>query len=80
VAWKWWYRKFYLTSVHWRFTRWRKKTLMLFTKGSVRCEKCGSERYLHIHHITYKRLGRERMSDLQVICRQCHRPGSGVIK
>jgi 5-methylcytosine-specific restriction endonuclease McrA len=77
--WKWWYRNYYLKSLHWRFTRWRKKAQMRFTKGSVRCEKCGSQKWLHIHHITYARLGRERMSDLQVICRKCHRPGSGRI-
>jgi 5-methylcytosine-specific restriction endonuclease McrA len=77
--WKWWYRNYYLKSLHWRFTRWRKKLQMRITKGSVYCERCGSKKYLHIHHVTYQRLGYERMSDLQVICRACHRPGSGRI-
>lgn len=78
-AWKWWYKNFYLRSVHWKFTRWLKKTQMWLLKGSVHCEKCGSKKRLHIHHVTYKRIWRERMSDLQVICSGCHRPGSGRI-
>jgi phage protein U len=80
VHWKWWYRNRYLKSPHWRFTRWAKKAQTFLLKGSVRCEKCGSKKRLHIHHITYKRLGQERLSDLQVICHDCHRPGSGRIE
>lgn len=77
--WKWWYRNYYLKSLHWRITRWRKKTQMWYSRGAVFCERCGSRKRLHVHHVTYERLGWERMSDLQIICHKCHRPGSGVI-
>lgn len=33
---------------------------------------CGSDKRLQLHHKTYKRLGAERLSDLQVLCDRCH--------
>ena len=27
----------------------------------------------HIHHLTYERLGKERLEDLQALCPECHR-------
>lgn len=77
--WDWWYYNLYLKSFHWKITRWRKKFQMWLLKGSVFCEKCKRNKFLAIHHITYKRIGRERLSDLQVICFYCHRPGGGRI-
>ena len=38
-----------------------------------KCAICGSDRNLEVHHLTYKRLGREKMKDLQVTCKDCHR-------
>lgn len=77
--WNLWYRKVYLRSVHWRFLRWKKGMWMRLFGGGVHCEKCGSGSRLQYHHITYERLGRERLSDLQIICNHCHRQGSGRI-
>lgn len=37
-----------------------------------RCDMCGSTVNLQVHHKTYKRLGREEMRDLQVLCGECH--------
>lgn len=79
-AWNWWYYKIYLRSSHWRLKRWIKLTQRrVLNRGIVSCEKCGSKKRIIIHHITYKRLWRERLSDLQVLCWKCHRPGSGRI-
>lgn len=37
------------------------------------CAMCGKDdETLDVHHNNYKRFGRERMSDLVVICRECH--------
>jgi len=37
------------------------------------CEFCGNDgRQLHIHHLTYERLGCERDRDLAVLCDSCH--------
>lgn len=39
-----------------------------------RCERCGSQWQLHVHHLTYERFGgQELLSDLEVLCRACHR-------
>jgi 5-methylcytosine-specific restriction endonuclease McrA len=37
-----------------------------------KCEKCGSRKNLQVHHVSYKRLGRERDSDLLLLCVFCH--------
>lgn len=36
------------------------------------CEDCGVTQGLHVHHLSYDRLGREWLSDLQVLCADCH--------
>lgn len=36
------------------------------------CEFCNSINYLVVHHMTYVRVGNERMEDLLLICRDCH--------
>jgi hypothetical protein len=40
-----------------------------------KCEKCGGEtmslEQLQLHHKTYERLGRELISDLQLLCADC---------
>lgn len=77
--WNLWYRRVYLKSLHWQFLRWRKRMWTLLTKGVVNCEKCGNKTSLQYHHITYNRIGHERLSDLQIICSRCHRKGSGRI-
>jgi len=77
--WQLWYRRVYLNSHHWHFMRWLKKMQARFYYGSVCCEKCGSRERIQIHHITYQRIGREWLSDLQCICGNCHRRGSGRI-
>jgi hypothetical protein len=36
------------------------------------CELCGSKKRLQVHHKTYFRIYREKRSDLQVLCEDCH--------
>ncbi|HUZ84101.1 MAG TPA: HNH endonuclease [Gaiellales bacterium] len=58
----------YLHSPLWRARRW----LWILQAGG-RCEDCGRRRYpLTIHHLSYKRLGRERRGDVVVLCWRCH--------
>ena len=57
----------YLNTPHWQATRRRK----LDTVGN-QCEKCGRPGMVDVHHLTYERVGKERMSDLQVLCPLCH--------
>jgi 5-methylcytosine-specific restriction endonuclease McrA len=78
----------YLRSPLWRL---RRRLWILQAHG--RCQDCGRwcGRRLTIHHLTYRRLGRESRQDIQVLCWPCHhgrhqappmrgrpvRPGSG---
>ena len=67
-----WYRKHYLLSNHWRSVRRRK-----LKQEHNRCENhigfTSPEPMLDVHHLTYKRIWHERMSELKVLCRSCHK-------
>lgn len=59
----------YLTSVRWRR---RRHARLQMAKG--KCERCGAVvRFTDVHHVHYDRLGAERDSDLEVLCRDCHK-------
>ena len=51
---------------------WKEKRDMVFTKKGRKCEKCFSEHNLAIHHWTYRRIYNETLSDLFVLCNNCH--------
>ena len=58
----------YLKTASWRATRNRARRL-----AGWRCQRCGSGRPpLHVHHLTYDRLGHEWDQDLEVLCAGCH--------
>lgn len=80
-----WYREVYLQSVHWKEKRARK-----LKQVHGYCERCGRMysivkigskdvklAFMDVHHRNYKRLFREQMSDLQVLCRSCHKKEHG---
>ena len=56
----------YLRSPEWRRIRHRK-----FVQQDNRCERCGNLGH-DVHHLHYRTLGRENLSDLQLLCRPCH--------
>jgi len=51
---------------------WGERRAFMLERAEYSCEKCGSDSRLEIHHETYKRLGNERISDLTVLCHECH--------
>jgi 5-methylcytosine-specific restriction endonuclease McrA len=52
---------------------WDKKRRARLKKDNYTCQDCDAkDKPLDVHHITYERLGRERMSDLISVCRNCH--------
>lgn len=57
----------YLQSFTWHL----KRHLRMIYAGH-KCEICGSRKGLECHHRTYIRLYRERISDLQILCEDCH--------
>lgn len=62
----------YLKSDFWNTQRNR------FLKS--RCHCCSYTRELQLHHINYKRITRERASDLITLCRDCHIKAHELIK
>ena len=59
--------KNYLKSQHWAFMRSR------IIQSHPYCEICkSSEKPLQVHHLSYKRLGNEKDSDLIPLCDKCH--------
>ncbi len=63
----------YLQSDVWKRTR----ELALEYYGD-KCCLCNSADNLNVHHRTYERKGNERLSDLIVLCRDCHATYHGV--
>ena len=59
--------KAYLETRHWNKKR---HEAIKFHEG--KCSECGMDRYLQVHHLNYDSLGNEAMSDLLVLCRDCH--------
>uniref|UniRef100_A0A6M3L6M0 Putative homing endonuclease n=1 Tax=viral metagenome TaxID=1070528 RepID=A0A6M3L6M0_9ZZZZ len=51
---------------------WKAKRRAAFLHYGKACQICGSTQELSVHHLTYERLGREKMKDLQVLCNSCH--------
>lgn len=58
----------YLNSQHWKNLR--SKLIGVYRV----CAKCGKQTSnIQLHHLTYKRLGREKDSDLLPLCDSCHK-------
>ena len=57
----------YLRSSHW--ARVRSDAFEFYGRE---CSSCGSTKRLDVHHKTYERKGKERISDLQILCHTCH--------
>lgn len=52
---------------------WRRKRKERLEIDDYRCARCkDNSAWLEVHHLTYDRLGSERMEDLITLCRDCH--------
>jgi len=60
------YKK-YLNTYHWQQLR-----KVKLDEVDHRCQVCYSPKSLQVHHRTYERLGNERLTDLTVLCKECH--------
>lgn len=63
----------YLKSSEWLATR-----AWALERAERRCQLCGTSDRLEVHHSNYRNLGRERPSDVIVICRGCHAKHHGI--
>ena len=61
-----WYSE-YLDSPEWRS---RRKRVLERARGQ--CEGCGLRPATQVHHLHYRRAGREMLFDLVAVCEECH--------
>jgi len=57
----------YLQSDHWKAMR-----EAALERAGRKCQTCAATHRLEVHHNTYARIGCEDMTDLVVLCRECH--------
>ncbi len=67
--------KTYIRSPEWYEVRSRYRA----SKLPQTCKACG-ETKVELHHKTYKRLGRERLTDLVPLCRKHHQQAHDLVK
>lgn len=63
----------YLASREWALLKKEVKQ-----RSGGRCERCHLGRYESTHHLTYERVGHEKLEDLLGICSACHQFLSGL--
>lgn len=57
----------YLQSDHWKKLRSKK-----IERDGYRCQECGSQNKLEVHHLQYKNIYDVALDDLRVLCHLCH--------
>lgn len=57
----------YLASAKWN----KFKAQVVAAKGG-KCQRCGSFMGLDVHHLHYDSLGRENLTDVELVCQICH--------
>ncbi len=65
--------QYYLNS-----PQWGAKRLKVLRRDKFVCQKCKTQRATQVHHKTYKRIFRERLTDLMSVCAECHRKIHGI--
>lgn len=65
---EWWARyNTYLNSSAWKTLRER-----VMRRVAGRCEGCGLNEAVHVHHLTYEHVGQEFLWELRAVCGDCH--------
>ena len=59
-------------KLYMRSEQWKELKLQVLTLQNNQCKLCSSTKDLHLHHLTYERLGEEELSDFVVLCSVCH--------
>lgn len=62
------YKKYLLTE------HWQKIRELALERAQSRCQLCSSQKFLEVHHNSYKNRGNEQdhMEDVAVLCSRCH--------
>jgi 5-methylcytosine-specific restriction endonuclease McrA len=65
-----WFHHNHLT--HLGSNKWQETRTAVMAERGAKCERCGWCFDIEVHHLNYCRLGAERMSDLMILCSDCH--------
>lgn len=52
--------------------QWRRRRVEYFARHNRLCRVCGKGKKIHLHHLTYERMGAELDRDLMALCERCH--------
>jgi len=52
---------------------WKEKRAKFLEFYKYKCFKCGSKKFLNIHHLHYGTLGNETADDVILLCNWCHK-------
>jgi predicted HNH restriction endonuclease len=65
-----------------RSERWRRLKYRRLVFAGFRCEECampylgkrskGAMKHYHLHHQSYARVGSEKLTDVLILCPECH--------
>lgn len=56
---------------------WREKRKQVLIRDKLRCQLCGNDKNLQVHHVTYDRIYNEELDDLITVCNNCHKTVHG---
>ncbi len=59
---------------------WRNKRKEVLIDRNNKCERCGSNNRLEVHHKTYERIFNEDLSDLELLCKPCHKKEHNIVE
>lgn len=51
---------------------WQNRRRQKIKSVGDKCERCGADLGLQVHHLSYDRLWGEKNADLEVLCGDCH--------
>lgn len=57
---------------------WKDKAELVKHLAGHKCEECGSDKRLQVHHKNYESIGNESRKDLTVLCEKCHKKAHGI--
>lgn len=67
-----WFRRKPIYADYMLSPDWARRKRRYYQRHRKRCRACRATERIHLHHKTYKRLGREWDRDLVPLCEDCH--------
>lgn len=62
-------------KTHIKSEKWREFCKAARVAAGLKCQRCGAKnKLLEVHHLHYSTLGHESLADVEVLCKDCHRP------